>query len=184
MKQDKTNPLQAVVNSRLGGMVCNILLAYAVFMVARLVFFAVNISYFADYLSWKLIADMLRGALVFDTSAIIYVNALYVLLVLFPLHKKETKGYASFTKWTYILLNAVALAANLADCVYFGFTNRRTTATVFDEFSNEGNLGGIIGVEMLRHWYLVVIFAVVVWLMWRLYRRQPVWRKGNSLRAY
>ena len=88
MKQDKTNPLQAVVNSRLGGMVCNILLAYAVFMVARLVFFAVNISYFADYLSWKLIADMLRGALVFDTSAIIYVNALYVLLVLFPLHKK------------------------------------------------------------------------------------------------
>ena len=135
MKQDKTNPLQAVVNSRLGGMVCNILLAYAVFMVARLVFFAV-----------KLIADMLRGALVFDTSAIIYVNALYVLLVLFPLHKKETKGYASFTKWTYILLNAVALAANLADCVYFGFTNRRTTATVFDEFSNEGNLGGIIGV--------------------------------------
>ena len=184
MKQDKTNPLQAVVNSRLGGMVCNILLAYAVFMVARLVFFAVNISYFADYLSWKLIADMLRGALAFDTSAIIYVNALYVLLVLFPLHKKETKGYASFTKWTYILLNAVALAANLADCVYFGFTNRRTTASVFDEFSNEGNLGGIIGVEMLRHWYLVVIFAVVVWLMWRLYRRQPVWRKGNSLRAY
>lgn len=165
-------------------MVCNILLAYAVFMVARLVFFAVNISYFADYLSWQLMADMLCGALVFDTSAIIYVNALYVLLVLFPLHKKETKGYASFTKWTYILLNAVALAANLADCVYFGFTNRRTTATVFDEFSNEGNLGGIIGVEMLRHWYLVAIFGVVVWLMWRLYRRQPVWRKGNSLRAY
>ncbi|MGN0212741.1 MAG: LTA synthase family protein [Muribaculaceae bacterium] len=183
MRTNKTNPLQAVVNSRLGGMACNILMAYIVFMVARLVFFAVNISYFADYLSWPLVADMLRGAVVFDTSAIIYVNALYVLLVLFPLHKKETGGYATFTKCVYMTLNGVALAANLADCVYFGFTNRRTTATVFGEFSNEGNLGGIIGTEMLGHWYLVILFAGIMWLMWRLYRKQPV-LKPHSLRSY
>ncbi|MCF0185252.1 MAG: LTA synthase family protein, partial [Bacteroidaceae bacterium] len=48
---------------------------------------------------------------------------------------------------------------------------RRTTGTVFKEFSNEGNLTDIFGVELLRHWYLVVLFLAWIWLMWRMYQQ-------------
>ncbi len=175
--------LSLVTDSRLGSLVCNILLAYAVMMVARGVFFVCNIGYYADYMSWQLAADMLRGALMFDTSAMIYVNALYVLLVLLPFHKKETAGFATFTKWLWMLLNGVALAANLCDCVYFQFTNRRTTASVFSEFANEGNIASIITTEALSHWYLVIIFVALLWAMWRLYRI-PAPGRPKSLKTY
>lgn len=169
--------IENFTHSVIGSMICNIILSYVVFMLARLVFFVVNIQYFIDYMSWQLAADMLRGALAFDTSAVIYVNAIYILATALPLHTKETDRYYTFTKWIYIVLNAVALAANLADCVYFQFTGRRTTATVFSEFSNEGNLLSIIGNEFLNHWYLVLIFILLVFAMCRLYRKpKEKWR--------
>ena len=46
---------------------------------------------------------------------------------------------------------------------------RRTTASVFSEFSNEGNIGSIIGVEFLSHWYLVLLFVFMMWAMWKCY---------------
>ena len=66
-----------------------------------------------------------------------------------------------------MVVNSVALAVNLMDTVYFRFTLRRTTTTVFSEFSNEGNLGSIFVTETLHHWYLVVLFVLLVWAMYR-----------------
>lgn len=177
------NFIRQITDSRIGSFVCNIVLAYVVMMLARVIFFVANIGYYIDYMSWQLAGDMLRGALVFDTSALIYLNALYMLLVLFPLHKKETAGYATFTKCVWMLFNGIALAANLADCVYFRFTNRRTTATVFSEFGNEGNIADIIFVEALSHWYLVILFGVILWGMWKIYRKPASPRPAN-LKVY
>lgn len=55
--------------------------------------------------------------------------------------------------------NLIVIIMNLMDTVYFQYTHRRTTASVFSEFKNEGNLGGIIGTELLNHWYLT-LFAI------------------------
>ncbi len=148
----------------------NILLVYAVYQVARLAYYLENV----DYLEYTL--EVWNGGLVFDTSAILYTNVLYVLLMLFPYHRKEVSFYHKVCKWVYVIVNALALAMNLADAVYFKYTMRRTTTTVFNEFSNEGNLGGIIGVELLRHWYLVLLFVIVVAFLWRCYA-QP--QMGN-----
>jgi phosphoglycerol transferase MdoB-like AlkP superfamily enzyme len=114
--------------------------------------------------------EMLGGGLVFDTSAILVTNIPYIVLMLFPLHQKETRFYKQLCKWVFLIINSLALAINLCDAVYFRFTMRRTTTTVFSEFSNEGNLGSIFLTETLRHWYLVLVFVLLVWLMWRLYR--------------
>ena len=89
--------------------------------------------------------------------------------MLIPLHYKETRGWQITAKWIYIIVNGVCIATNLADCVYFKYTMRRTTNTVFSEFSNEGNIGSIIGVEFLRHWYLVLLFVVMILAMWKCY---------------
>ena len=80
-----------------------------------------------------------------------------------------------------MVVNGLALAINLADAVYFQYTMRRTTTTVFQEFSNEGNLGSIIGTEFLNHWYLVLLFVVVMLLLWYCYARPHL--DGRTLHA-
>ncbi len=156
--------------SVIGSTLCNIALAYIFFMLARIIFYVVNYSYFAPYMSWELAQEMLRGAMKFDTTALLYVNAVYILMALFPLHLKEKSGYYKATRITYVCLNSIALISNLVDSVYFQFTGRRSTATVFNEFSNEGNIAGIFFKEIFIHWYLVVAFIILVWAMYRLYR--------------
>ena len=148
----------------------NMLLAYVAYMVCRLVFLAENWNMFSDNMTWDSFAEIMKGGLVFDTSAILYTNALYALMMLLPLHLKETKAWQKAAKWVFLTVNAIMMAANLMDCVYFQYTGRRTTATVFSEFSNESNIGSVIGIEVLRHWYLVVLFVLLTWGLWKLYR--------------
>jgi phosphoglycerol transferase MdoB-like AlkP superfamily enzyme len=155
--------------------VWNLLLIYLVYQIARCEYYFENTS----YLSYT--TDVFRGGLLFDTSAIIYTNALYIVLMLLPWHKKEGKGYHQFCKCLYLIINGIALAVNLADSVYFQYTMRRTTTTVFDEFSNEGNLGNIIGTEILNHWYLVLLFLIVMIALWKLYATP---RAVTNLRYY
>lgn len=141
----------------------NLLLVYLVYQIARLEYYLEN----TDYLSYSVGAW--KGGLVFDTSAILYTNALYVVMMLFPLHWKENAVYQKLCKWFFVIVNSIAFAINLADSVYFRYTMRRTTTTVFQEFSNEGNLGSIFVTELLRHWYLVLLFVGVVAWLWFCY---------------
>ena len=105
--------------------------------------------------------------------------------MLIPLHYKEMRGWQMTAKWVYIIVNGACLAANLADCVYFKYTMRRTTTTVFSEFSNEGNIGSVIGVEFLSHWYLVLLFIILMWGLWKFYFMGDGNLLGNSkLRTY
>ena len=147
----------------------NILLAYAVGIICRVEFLLENYEYFAASLRDGNLWHILWGGLVFDTPGVFYVNALYILLMLFPLHFKERRGYHLMCKWVFVVLNSVAMIANLADSVYFPFTMKRTTWDTFAEFGNETNLGSIFAVEMIRHWYLVLLAALLVWLMWKYY---------------
>ena len=141
----------------------NLLLVYFVYQVARLEYWLEN----TDYLNYTF--DVWHGGLLFDTSAILYTNALYVVLMLFPWHAKETTTFHRICKWLFVIVNGATFAINLMDSVYFQYTMRRTTTTVFDEFSRESNLGSIIGKEFLSHWYLVLLFALVMAVLWKLY---------------
>ena len=147
----------------------NLIIIYIAYGICRVAFVMENRGLFASDFQWSSVPEMLHGAWMFDTSAILYTNVLYALLMLIPLHYKEMRGWQMTAKWIFIIVNGVCIAANLADCVYFKYTMRRTTNTVFSEFSNEGNIGSIIGVEFLRHWYLVLLFVVMILAMWKCY---------------
>lgn len=149
--------------------VCNLVLAYVVYLVCRIVFLLTNYSSFSDNLTAGHLMEMLRGGFLFDSSAIMYTNVLWIVMVLFPLHLKETPTYRKVCKWLFVVVNSLAVVMNLCDCVYFQYTSRRTTSTVFSEFSHEGNLAGIFGTELIRHWYLLLIGVVLIYALWRLY---------------
>ncbi len=173
--------IKKLIHSNIGAAVLNMAMAYLVWMLSRVAFFAENWSTFAPYMSWSLFKSMLHGALVFDTSALLYVNSLYLTLMLLPLHLKERPAFHKGLKWLFVVTNALAVAMNLMDAVYFQYTGRRSTVSVFTEFANEGNIASIILTEFVNHWYLVLAFVALVFMLWRCYTkpRLDVYRFGH-----
>ena len=150
----------------------NLLVVYVLFSVCRLVFLLINWSLYADTMTWGHALSLFRAGLIFDTTAILYTNVLVILMMLLPLHWKECKGYYRVVQWIYVVFNSVALWANLMDCVYFPYTGKRTTTSVFYEFSNEG-VGGmskIMGEQFLANWYLVILAFALSWVLWKAFR--------------
>ncbi len=168
----------------LAATLCNLLMVYVVYFLARVVYLLVNYSYFSQGLTFSHLLEMARGGLVFDTAAILVTNIPYIVLMLFPLHQKETRVYQQLCRWLFLLINGLALAVNLCDAVYFRFTMRRTTTTVFSEFTNEGNLGSIFLTEALHHFYLVLLFLLVMWAMFLLYCTTKLDRQRLCLWRY
>ena len=180
-------------------MLVNLVLVYVVYELCRMIYLLENWSTFSSVMTWNVMRDILRGGWMFDTSAILYTNSLYILLMLLPLHLKETAIWQRVARWVFVVVNGLCVVVNLADAVYFQYTGRRTTVTVFSEFAAEGNMGRIIGIEMFRHWYLVLSAILMIWAMYRLYaspeaferkktggKAVPVWGKGwrSILRYY
>ncbi len=150
----------------------NLLLVYLLYMLCRVVYVCEFWDLYSEGWQRLSIGSLLVGGLRFDTSAILYTNTLYILLVLFPLPRKLTAGHIWRTvlKALYVVVNALMLVLNLVDTVYSRYSGRRTTWTFFSEFSNEGNLADIVGVEILHHWYLVLIGLAFIAALVLLYR--------------
>ncbi len=148
--------------SNLLAVLINIAIAYLVYMVTRVAFVLENWSLYSTGWDSLSFGDLLAGSLRFDTAAILYTNALWVVLMLLPVRAKERPWWHTMCKYIFVVINSLAAFLNLADAVYSQFTGRRTTATFFSEFSNEGNLGDILFTEIFNHWYFLLLFIVLV----------------------
>lgn len=144
-------------------------MAYVAYMLCRVEYVLENWEAIGHSLFANPLAGLLDGSLKFDTSAILYTNLLYALLMLVPLHYKETRLWQRMAKWVFVVVNSVAIVANFADSVYFRYTGKRTTISVLQEFENEGNMGSVLGAEVTNHWYLFLLGIVMICLLWKLY---------------
>ena len=155
--------------SNLVAVLANLLLAYAVYMLTRVAFVLENWNLFAADWGSLSLWEVFSGSLRFDSSAILYTNSLWIVLMLLPLHLKERPWWQTMCKWIFVVINSLCLVINLVDSVYSQFTGRRTTATFFSEFSNEDNLGGIVFTELFNHWYLFLCGIAMIAAIWFLY---------------
>ena len=149
----------------------NLVLVYLLYMITRVAFVLENwhtLSVGWDQLS---MGELTAGSLRFDSSAILYTNWLWIILMLLPIHTKERPWWHTMCKWVFVVVNSLGLCINLVDTVYSQFTGRRTTATFFAEFSNEGNLGGIFFTELIGHWYLLLLGLALIAALWFLYTK-------------
>lgn len=145
----------------------NLLLLLVGYGLCRLAFWTENRQLFD--LDRGELWGILRGGFVFDLAAIAYTNALYLAMVVLPLHWKETHRWQLAAKVVFVVVNWLSLVANLADAVYFPFVKRRTTASVFTEFAND-NLADIFGIEVVNHWYLTLLGLALLAALWWGYR--------------
>ena len=152
-------------------LVFDIFLVYLCYAVCRILFLTLNYSFYEGKIFTDNLLNLVKGSLIFDTSGILYTNMIFLLLALFPLHFKENSPiYAKIVKIVYVSINTIGIIANLCDVVYFRFTGRRTTGTVFSEFGNEDNLFSIIFTEALHSWYLIIAAVIMALILIFLYK--------------
>lgn len=170
MRQNRSNTshsIRASYISCIHAFLLNLLLAYVIYMVCRGIFFLENYHLYKETWQQLSFGDIIKGGLLFDTSAILYTNALYALMMLLPLHLKERNSWQSCARGLFILVNSIAVIMNLADAVYFQYTGRRSTTSVFREFSNENNIISIASTELLNHWYLVLAGVLLIFCLFK-----------------
>ena len=141
-----------------------LLLMMALFSMCRLGFYFFNKDFFSGITAREMLR-LLSGGLVFDLSSVLYVNSLYILLMILPLRARFGQSYRTALKYLFFITNGFALAANVSDFVYYRFTLRRTTAEVFAQFQNETNMGGLWMKFFIDYWYAVLFWIGLMIVM-------------------
>ncbi len=141
---------------------------YILLGLARLVFWAVNAASLGS-INWSELPQLLRGALTFDTVSLIYANAIFIFFSLLPTHLRERKWYQHTLFWYYIVVNAIVLALNYSDIVYFNYTSKRFTADELFFFGND-NTGHVALKFAAENWFLVLCWALSVAALIVMYR--------------
>lgn len=147
-------------------------LLLALYTFCRILFYAFNHNYFSEINGLSLFPILFYG-IYFDLSTVAMLNLAYIFLFLIPLPFREKRVYTMFLKFLFIFINSIALLANCIDFVYFKFTTKRTTADVFNFFGGKiGNdVGRLIPVFLKDYWYIFLIWGVLTYLLFFLYRK-------------
>ena len=146
-----------------------VLLIYRIFIVlllfslSRAGFYLFNFKMFPGITAAEFIS-ILKGGLVFDISASVYINMLFMLMQIVPFDFRYNKIYQKVSMWLFFLTNGLSLAANSADYVYYRFVLKRATADIFGTFGNESHLGKMFFKWMFDYWPAAVI-CIFLWLL-------------------
>ena len=159
--------LKNVFNS-LTALAIRFLALMLLYTLLRLGFYWANSSLFPNVSTAEL-GIMLWGGIKFDIVALLYLNILFILLQILPIPYKYNRIYERIARSIFIAVNSFAVALNLIDYAYYPFTLKRTTGTVLDQFANETNLFRLAVDFFIDYWYLLLVFAVCIYLIIRIY---------------
>lgn len=154
-------------------------LAMLLFSLCRVGFYLFNTGFFPNMPVGKFLVLMM-GGLKFDLAAVLYVNLLFVVLMILPLGFRFKFGYQEVAKYIFFITNGLALALNVSDFIYYRFTLRRTTADVVRQFENEQNITGLIFHFLVDYWYAVLFWIGLIVIMVKLYNLTSV--RGPQMR--
>lgn len=134
----------------------------------RVGFYWFNITHFAP-IATRDFYLMMWGGVRFDIVALLYLNVIYILLSAAPLTLKYRPNYRLALKWIFVVSNSIGVAVNIIDYAYYPFTLKRTTGTIFSQFSHEENLFRLSVDFLVDYWYLFILFLAILWLLVKIY---------------
>jgi len=150
-------------------------LLMAFYSFCRILFYLFNIPSFpkVTFLSFLTI---LKGGLMFDISALLYLNTLYMLMFLIPFQIKFSNWYQTTLKWIFMVVNGAGLAFNLIDMIYYRYILKRTTASMFDIAAYDAGNSKLIVRFFYDFWYLpfiLIILMVVLSVLYSFLKPKP-----------
>ncbi len=169
-----------LLHTPVGMLVWRLVVLYAVLLLCRVVFYLYNAQLIGP-IPGSEVMTLLAGALKFDTASVVYADGIFILLALLPLRLRQRRWYRRLMFGYYVVVNSLlVVATNLADTVYFRYTQKRFTA---DEifFADNDNSLQLVGKFMAENWYLVVVWVVLTALLVVGYRRRV--REESLLRS-
>ena len=144
-----------------------LLLAYIIYSLCRAVFLIYNLDLLQP-MSGADLWNIFRGGLMFDTTAILYTNILYLVLSFIPAPFVFNRIYQKILRILYITVNFICVCMNLGDTVYFPFSMRRVSMTFFSEFTGDINFGTILLESLAMFWYItligIILLLLLIWL--------------------
>lgn len=154
-------------------LVYRLLLAYFFYFITRILFYIYNI----DLLKVASFSDLLSlcyYGLAFDTTAILYVNLLFILFSIFPFLKNTTAGYQKFLFYLYFIPNLLAYATNFIDFIYYKYTFARTTIVVLNVLEHETNKTTLLLSFLIDYWHVFLLFILLSAFWIYLYRKVKI----------
>ncbi len=166
-----------------------VLLLYILYTLCRVFFLFFNHELLEPVTGAQL-WRIFKGGLLFDTSAILYTNILYLLLAFIPAPFVMSGLYQKFLKYIYVIINFITISINLGDTVYFRFTLRRTSTSFFNEFTGDVKFFKIFTESIMLYWGVFIIgilmLAALIYLSGRYGKTARLYTKnmGDKVKFY
>lgn len=148
------------------------ILLLRIFLLYILLFFTQVVFYFYNQqllgnISIGEFLKLMKGAIVFNTISIIYLNGLFILLSILPLRIRSRQIYQNFLFWLFAITNSIGIILlNIADAVYFHYALKRFTSEELHFLQNTNNNSVIWNVLKTDFWLLLIVIALVILMIW------------------
>jgi len=154
-------------------LIYRLFLAFFFYQTARFLFWLFNrnlikIDSISDYFSLS------YYGMAFDTTAILYINSVFILLSLIPVIINSKKSYQKFLLWWYFITNGITYAFNFGDIIYYRFSQARLTSAAIEIGKHENNIGKIFWNSFLQHPLVALCFAGSIYFWIFLYKKVKV----------
>lgn len=132
----------------------------------RWLFYAFNSSAIRHIEAGQIWA-LLKGGLRFDLAAIMYLNALWILLTLLVPLDIQNKAGRRLISLSFWLPNTIAFLLEISDWVYFNFNRKRATIEIFDLIFSKGDFLNLLPNYLQKFWFVPLIAAgCIALLIW------------------
>jgi phosphoglycerol transferase MdoB-like AlkP superfamily enzyme len=161
-----------------------ILLAYLFYFIGRVLFFSFNTNLFAVDDLYTLLKLCYYG-LAFDTTAILYINLLFIVFSILPLKINTQANYQKGLAILYFVTNLLTYATNFVDIIYYRFSQVRSTKATLDLLADENNKKTLFAHFSEAYWYVIIIYILccLCWI-WLYYRVKVKPSPIKNLKAY
>jgi phosphoglycerol transferase MdoB-like AlkP superfamily enzyme len=145
-------------------------LGYLFYFISRVLFFAFNTHLFAVD-NFAVLLKLCYYGMAFDTTALLYINSLFIVLSVLPLTVNTKAGYQKGIAILYFVTNFLAYATNFVDIIYYRFSQVRSTKATLDVLTDETNKKTLLAHFTWAYWYVIVIYIICclcwAWLYYR-----------------
>ncbi|WP_432713734.1 LTA synthase family protein [Pedobacter sp.] len=146
-------------------LIYRILLIYLFYFISRILFYSFNRELFGID-SFTDLLKLCYYGLSFDTTALLYINSLFILISILPLTINTNLRFQKFLLWLYFTLNILTYSTNFIDIIYYRFSQVRSTRATLDVLVHENNKSTLLSHFIGDYWYIIALFLLcsLVWI--------------------
>lgn len=112
------------------------------------------------------------GGMRFDLAVFAMTNGFLLILMYFPLHYLSNLKFQRILGVIFVAVNSLLLMLNFIDIAYYPYVQKRMQKDVmqFMDGKHGNEFYELLPTFLLQFWYLILIFLLVIFILWRVNR--------------